>query len=209
MNSVNDAQMLSHVGLCLTGFQPGRPVTLTITAGARAYTTILTLATEAVEYPTDEIGEDSLFDGHPVTVHPLTSSSYYQSATWRFVPTDAVRDQLTAAGTVTVNAKQTSGASSRITQQITRPGGTNELRLDNSRFAIWGFKPGLRVPVGLYEQTGTGDTMTLIQQLGVVLMPKSGIAIYTLPAGIVSTYGGNQSHCLAVPIAGVIYNCYL
>jgi hypothetical protein len=51
--------------------------------------------------------------------------------------------------------------------------------------------------------------MTLVQQLGVVLMPKSGIAIYNLPAGIVSTYGGNQSHCVAVPIAGVIYNCYI
>jgi hypothetical protein len=123
MNSTNDAQMLSHVGLCLTGFEPGRPVTLTITVGARSYTTMLTLATEAVEYPTGEISENTLFDGHPVTVHPLTSSSYYQSATWRFLPADAARDQLTAAGAVTINAKQTSGASSRNTQQITRPGG--------------------------------------------------------------------------------------
>jgi hypothetical protein len=210
--SPGDAAMLEHVGLCLTGFKAGQAVSLTVTAGSSSHSTTVTLDSKPVDYPDPKTDREemTLFDGLPVTVYPLAGSPYYQSGAWRFLPTESVRAQIVAAGSLTIIARQ-GVVSSKSTQRITLPPGHTgpaEFPLGNGRWAFYGFKPGLRVPVGLYRGDGADATvMTLVRQIGTVTIPTSGITTFTVARDVITNYGGYRGYCVVVPVTGTVDGC--
>jgi hypothetical protein len=133
---------------------------------------------------------------------------YYASDVWQFVPPGDVRDQLVAAGAMTIDAKQATGAYAKTTQPITKLSGPNQTWLRPGTLAIYGFDPGLRVPVGLYKgNSAPPTTMNLLQQLDVVTMPSSGLAVYAVPKDVIKAYSGRRTYCVAVPLKDIVYNC--
>jgi hypothetical protein len=152
----------------------------------------------------------TLFDGLPATVYPLAGSPYYQSGAWRFLPTESVRAQIFPAGSLTIIARQ-GAVSSKSTQRITLPPGRTgpaEFPLGNGRWAFYGFKPGLRVPVGLYRGDGPdAKVMTLVRQIGTVTIPASGIATFTVARDVITNYGGYRGYCVVVPVSGTVDGC--
>jgi hypothetical protein len=219
--AVADASLLRPVGLCLTGFLSTQPVTVTVTAGSTTYTVSVALDDRALPELIDPYGhellpETTLFDGVPMKATKLSGSSTYQSGPWRFVPSSAARDAVVLAGRITIRATQKNGGSSSLTQQVLTPGGPDQLLLDRNTsqkkaLVVYGFKPGLRVPVGLYrgDTLGISGPLTLVRQISVLRMPASGIAVYEIPPALTKAYGGQGSYCLAAPVADLVLDCAL
>ena len=64
------------------------------------------------------------------------------------------------------------------------------------------------MPVGLHKGDGPDSTvLTLVRQVGVVTIPGSGIATFTLGKDLVAAYGGYRGYCVAVPLNGEVDGC--
>ena len=200
---------MRHTGLCLSGFDPQGPVVLNVRAGETAWTTQVLFDTEATEYNQAESSRETLFDGSPITSVALTDSEYFQSPTWVFVPPDDARDALTVAGEITVDAEQ-GDLTASATHQVQPEAEPGQTWIDRPyELAVYGFEPGANVPIGLYQNADPGSdyNMNLVKQIGTVTMPKSRVAVFSVPQELVEPYAGQFTHCVAAPIGEIAYNC--
>ncbi|MEV6955564.1 hypothetical protein [Streptomyces sp. NPDC051183] len=197
-----------EVALCLSGFSPDAPVDVVVTAGGRQYATTARPAASELTYAHDEPSE-SLFTGQALAVHPQ-GDGVLQSEKWWFVPPDAAREDLAAAGTLTIRATQGTLAA-RHSHPVELPDSPDRLVVDSGshRILIYGFEPGARIPVGLYRTdspTEAGDRASLVRQIGTVVMPRSRSVVFTVPEDIVREAAGQGSYCVTVPMPEQ-YNC--
>lgn len=194
-----------EVALCLSGFTPGEPVEVTVTAGGKQYTTTARpgspgLASTGLE------PSGSLFDGRELTVHEL-GSGVLQSEKWWFVPPERAREDLAAAGELTIRATQGT-LSARHVHPVELPDRTDRLTVDQGshRILVYGFPPGTRLPVGLYTVDPSSQNASLVRQIGTVVMPRSRTAVFTVPDAVVEETGGRGVYCVTVPLDEQ-YNC--
>ncbi|WP_406368280.1 hypothetical protein [Streptomyces sp. NBC_01546] len=197
-----------EVALCLSGFSPDEPVKVIVTAGGRQYASTAQPTASELTYAHFEPSE-SLFTGQVLTVHPQ-GDGVLQSEKWWFVPPGAAREDLAAAGTLTIQATQGS-LTAQHSHSVELPGKPDRLVVDNGshRILIYGFAPGARIPVGLYKTDSTTQSesrASLVQQIGTVVMPRSRTVVFTVPDAVVEETGNQGSYCVTVPMPEQ-YNC--
>lgn len=197
-----------HVGVCLRGFDQDSPVALTVEVAGQSYRTSVHLSSDSVEYNFFETVRQALFNGTALNARLLSETDTFQTESWEFVPPSEVRDGLVEAGELILRATQGS-LSSSVAQPVTvLPGPQQSWLASEGEFAIWGFTPGLRVPVGLYRRDDpAGDTHSLVREIGVVTMPASSFAVFTIPDEVMRDFGGDEDYCVSAPIQPV-YNCW-
>jgi hypothetical protein len=172
-----------RVALCLAGFDPALPVLLTVAvSGGAVPAASVTLASTGDDVPTGLGDRETLFDGLGFTASSREGSPFYQSPAWDVVPPDELRDALALAGEMSVEMRQGELAASFV-QAVEVPGRPGHRMLtDDGPFAVWGFEPGLRVPVGLYERgPDFASPYTLVEEVGEVTMPLSRLALFDAP----------------------------
>ncbi|MFF5703667.1 hypothetical protein ACFY7H_14325 [Streptomyces sp. NPDC012794] len=194
-----------EVALCLNGFAPGEPVEVTVTAGGKQYTTTARPASSGLTSSTLE-PSDSLFAHRELTVHEL-GNGVLQSEKWWFVPPDTAREDLAAAGELTIRATQ-GALSARHSHPVELPDRPDRMRVDEGshRILVHGFEPGTRLPVGLYAADASSNSASLVRQIGTVVMPRSRTAVFTVPAAVVEETRGKGVYCVTVPMEAQ-YNC--
>lgn len=194
-----------EVALCLSGFAPDQAVKVTVTAGTRQYVTSAEPAPGNLTYQHLE-PSDSLFTGQALQVH-AQGNGVLQSEKWWFVPIAAAREDLAAAGTLTIRATQ-GPLSAAHSQPVELPTLPNRLTVDTGshQVLIYGFEPGKKVPVGLYKVDQQTQQAALVRQIGTVVMPRSRTVVFTVPDTVVSEVGSQASYCVTVPLEQQ-YNC--
>jgi hypothetical protein len=217
--NVKDVTLLDTVALCLKGFTRDQAVDVTVTVGAAKYRSRIMVMSAVVSRPPDTppevfLPENALFDTKSLTVPRRAGTEYYQSDAWTLLPASAVRDLLVSAGRMRIDASQANGLTSTVTQRVlprtkeegqeflSRPAGQPQA------LAIYGFRPGLKIPVGLYEGKTCGEgTLTLKEQIGLVTMPPSGVVVYEIPPKITASYGGNDKYYVTAPVHKNVIAC--
>lgn len=191
--------------LCLYGFPKNKPITVTVTAGGRAYTTPIR--------PVSEISSDGgggdLFNGRPIEVQDL-GDGVLQSGFWRFFPPDPAREVIALAGRLSLAAS--SGdlrTANEVPLRWEKGAGATEADWKRHQIAVYGYPPGTRVPIGLYQvrndQEVTGFKHAVLERpVGEVVMPKSRVAIFTVPQELfriinVKPPQGEDYYCLSIP----------
>ncbi|MFD4139206.1 hypothetical protein [Streptomyces sp. NPDC058572] len=195
-----------EVALCLSGFSPDEPVKVTVTAGNKQYEITAQPTPSELTYQHMEPSE-SLFNGQELAVHEQ-SGGVLQSEKWWFVPPSAAREDLAAAGKLAIQADQGS-LTAQHSHPVELPTRADRLVVDNGshRILIYGFQPGMRVPVGLYKADSQSDRASLVRQIGTVVMPRSRTVVFTVPSAVVNEAGGQEgSYCVTVPLPEQ-YNC--
>ncbi|MFF4263599.1 hypothetical protein [Streptomyces virginiae] len=189
--------------LCLYGFAQGRPITVTIAAGGRTYTTPVT---SVAALSSGNPSKEELFNGRGLEVEDL-GGGFLRSGHWTFLPPDPAREAVAAAGRLTLTA---SAGGTRATGGIplrrTRGAETVEGWERGHRLAVFGFPAGARVPIGIYRLTRTEASAraVLVRKVGQVVMPRTGLAVLTIPQDVfrLVTEAPPQeeaSYCLSVP----------
>ena len=200
-----EVDLINWVGVCLRGFDPVAPVGLTVDVGGRNYQTEIRLSDDEVE---GEFGivdysdrPETLFDGVPLTAFRVSGEDAYRTMVWEFVPPSAVRDTIVS---VVLTARQ-GELLSEVVQPVNIPGEEpGEEMLSNGReLAVWGFPAGRRVEIGLYRRDGNSDVFSLVRRVGVITMPASSLAVFTVPEDVIREAGDNRDYCLSAPVQTV------
>ncbi|MEW1638170.1 hypothetical protein AB0469_29435 [Streptomyces sp. NPDC093801] len=187
--------------LCLQGFPPG-PITITIKAGGRTYTTTVKPVAELSATPS---ASDDLFNGRPMEVED-GGGGLLQSGFWNFLPSEPALTDLARSRRFTVAARSgTVRAESEVPLRLPRGAATMQGWERNHRIAVYGYPAGARVPIGLYhpKDREAGETMVLQRQVGRVVMPRHQVAVFTVPPDVFRTVStdpaadGNRA-CLSV-----------
>ena len=204
--------------LCLIGFNPGQPIEISVSVGSSTYrSTVGPQPGPADSF--DTAPEETLFEGQELAA--TAGEGYLESKGWRFIPPLPVRDELAANGQLTITATQ--GELQATTTQplapLDEPGQTMLEDWDQNRgmfvphgLAIWGFEPGSRLPIGLYrvlkkEDDGSG-VAELVQQIGEVTIPSSGLAVFDIPPHIAAEFASpNNEYCISGPFREDVYSC--
>ncbi|KIF07582.1 hypothetical protein PL81_01105 [Streptomyces sp. RSD-27] len=171
--------------LCLQGFPPG-PITVTVEAGGRTYTTPVKPVAELSATPS---ATDDLFNGHPVEAEDV-GGGLLQSGFWPFLPSEPALTDLARSRRFTVAARSGAvRAQSEVPLRLPRGAATMEGWERNHRIAVYGYPAGARVPIGLYlpKDGEAGGTMVLQRQVGRVVMPRHQVAVFTVPPEVFRT----------------------
>ncbi|MEU5809255.1 hypothetical protein [Streptomyces sp. NPDC047718] len=189
--------------LCLYGFQKDKPITVTVTAGGRAYTTPIR--------PVSEISSDGgggdLFNGQPIEVRDL-GDGILESGFLSFFPPDPAREAIALAGRLSLTASSGDLHTANEVPLIWEEGvGASEAEWKRHQSAVYGYPPGTRVPIGLYHvatREGELDQAVLVRRVGEVVMRESRIAVFTIPQDVfrlisVEPESGEDYYCLDVP----------
>ncbi|NXY94150.1 hypothetical protein HYE82_07025 [Streptomyces sp. BR123] len=188
--------------LCLHGFPPG-PITVTVKAGGRAYTTAVKTVAQLSATPS---AMDDLFNGSPVEVEDV-GGGLLQSGFWQFLPSEPALTDIARSGRFTVAARSGAvRAESEVPLRLPRGASTVEGWERNHRIAVYGYPAGARVPIGLYrpEDQEDGRTVAVLQtEVGRVVMPRHRVAIFTIPPDVFRTVsaepaGDGNPACLSV-----------
>ncbi|MFG2987005.1 hypothetical protein ACGFYQ_38135 [Streptomyces sp. NPDC048258] len=191
--------------LCLYGFPKNKPITVTVTAGSRAYTTPIRPVSE---FSTDGGGGD-LFNGRPIEVQDLGDGVLQSGFLW-FFPPEPAREAIALDGRLRLAA---SSGDLRTANEVPlsweEGAGATEAEWKRHQIAVYGYPPGTRVPIGLYrvqnDQEDTGDELAVLERpVGEVVMPESRIAVFTIPQDVfriisVEPEWGEDYYCLSVP----------
>lgn len=184
--------------LCLNGFDQRKPITVTVSAGSKQYTTDVVPAAGTF---TSLLRPETLFTGTELSAYGI-GNGVLQSAPWQFVPPDDARERVAAAGQLRISAVQGTLTAS-FTQPITLPSRRDRewLRGDDTfrRIVIYGFDPGTRLPVGLYFMDQPYQHAILIGRIGIVTVPASRTVVFTVPDQILNEDGGGK-YCITVPL---------
>ncbi|MEU3668413.1 hypothetical protein [Streptomyces virginiae] len=169
--------------LCLHGFPPGEPITVTIKAGGRTYTTSVKRLAELTAAPS---ALDDLFNGRPVEVVDI-GGGLLESGSWTFLPSDPALTDIARSGRFTVSAS--SGgvrAESKVPLRLPRGATAMEGWEDNHRLAVYGYPAGTHVPIGLYrpEHRWNGRVAVLQREVGRVVMPAHRVGVFTVPPDV-------------------------
>jgi hypothetical protein len=181
--------------LCLHGFSADSPVTVTVSDGRRHTTTTVQPTAGELAHAWYEPAE-SLFNGKRLRAYGV-GSGVVQTETWDFVPPSATREILAATGHITITATQ-SGNNASYRQTIAVPEGPNRAALRGDtrrRLVVSGFPRGATVPIGLYRLDRKRENATFVRSLGVVVMPRSRTAVFTVPRSAAGT-----AYCVTVPL---------
>ncbi|MFF4551117.1 hypothetical protein [Streptomyces sp. NPDC001435] len=186
--------------LCLYGFPENEPITLTVEAGGRTYTTpVKQVASNDAEGPS----QDALFDNRAIEVKDV-GDHLQQSADWTFFPSDPAREAIALSGGLTLTA---SSGDVTSTYEVPLHWDQGAMPLegweDSHEMAVYGYPAGARVPIGLYR-VGENFVAVLERQVGQVVMPPSRVSVFTIPQDVfrlvsVEPPAGKDSHCLSVP----------
>lgn len=175
------------VRLCLFGFDSDLPISLQVATAHQTYTTALQPASDAPADVDQGLSRHTLFqDGSQIEVHPETPD-YLRSQAWSFAPASEVRDEIATTGEVTLTARQGEEAMASRTVGVVVGAEPTVGRIsgpvDDGTLLVIGLDEGQRVPIGLY-QGNTTSGMTLVREVGTVVMPASRVAEFTPPAGL-------------------------
>ncbi|MDX3452890.1 hypothetical protein PV396_13175 [Streptomyces sp. ME02-8801-2C] len=202
MNGPKNVPLAFPAALCLHGFSEDQPVTVTLTAGTRSYRTTVVPASGKVSVSRFEPPE-TLFNGRRLRVFDV-GAGLLESNEWGFVPPSPARDAIVTAGAVTLDAEQAgTSASHRQAVTVATPPGQDWIPGQRHQLVIFGFQQDEEVPVGLYRRTSQAQTFTLVREIGAVTMPRSRIAVFTVPGAVTVTGDG---YCVSAPLDTVI-NC--
>lgn len=186
--------------LCLAGFPENKPVTITVKAGGRGYTTaVKRVAKGHAKDPAD----NALFDDRTIDVEDV-GDHLRQSAYWRFLPSDPARKAIALSGRLNMTASSGKVKSTYAIPLGWEQGATTPDGWEHSRqLVVYGYPAGAHVPIGLYR---VGDDLhaVLEREAGRVVMPRSRIAVFTIPRDVfrlvrAEPAAGRESHCLSVP----------
>jgi hypothetical protein len=202
MNGPKNVPLSLQAALCLHGFSTDKPVAVTVTVGTHSYRTTVAptsgkLSANRVEPP------ETLFNGRRLPVFN-EGAGLLESEEWSFVPPSSARDAIVTAGTVTTSAVQ-AGTSASHRQTVTVPGTPAQEWIlgQKHQLVISGFPEGQKVPVGLYHRTGDGQPFRLMRKIGTVTMPRSRIAVFTVPKTVTVT---GDRYCVTAPLE-TLRNC--
>ncbi|MGW5348361.1 hypothetical protein [Streptomyces sp. NPDC004050] len=183
--------------LCLQGF-PSGPITVTVKAGGRTYTT----AVKPVAELSDTLpAMDDLFNGRPMEVEDV-GGGLLESGSWQFLPSEPALTDIARSRGFTVAARSGAvRAESEVPLSVPRGAATMEGWERNHRIAVYGYPAGARVPIGLYSESGV--VATLQREVGRVVMPRHQVAIFTVPPDVFRTVdaepaGDENPACLSV-----------
>ncbi|MFJ4776251.1 hypothetical protein [Streptomyces sp. NPDC088762] len=205
----NDAGDAETVGLgapsvlCLSGFPKSGPITVTVKAQGRTYTTPLKRVTELT--PRGQ-SDDSLFDGRAMEVTD-TGNGLLESGDWRFLPSGPHREAIGLSGRLELTARSGDVTAANAEPLSREPGAATVEGWERShRIAVYGYPVGARVPIGLYRIKNSSERQRAVleRQIGHVVMPRSRVADFTIPpdafgAVSVDASPGKDAYCLSVP----------
>ncbi|MEU6755508.1 hypothetical protein [Streptomyces sp. NPDC046685] len=190
--------------LCLYGFPKSKTITVTVTAGGRAYATPLRLVSEL----SSEGGGGDLFNGRPIEVQDQGDGVLQSEYLW-FFPPDPAREAIALDGRLRLAA---SSGDLRTANEVPlgweEGAGATEAEWKRHQIAVYGYPPGTRVPIGLYrvhdDEDTEGEVAVLKRRVGEVVMPESRIAVFTIPPDVfrivsAEPESGGQYYCLSVP----------
>ncbi|MER6488274.1 hypothetical protein ABT264_32580 [Streptomyces virginiae] len=188
--------------LCLYGFPRRGPITVTIKAGGRTYTTPVKPVAELSAAPS---AMDDLFNGRPREVQDM-GDGLLESGFWTFLPSEPALTDIAQAGWFTMAAR--SGdvrAESRIPLRLPRGAAAVEGWDRNHRIAVYGYPAGAGVPIGLYRPENRADgrvVAVLEREVGRVVMPAHRVAVFTVPPDVFRTISaepadGEDPACLS------------
>jgi hypothetical protein len=214
--------LIRESGLCLFGFSDKQSIKIHVRVGTAVFdtTVVPTATTPPPEFPEYEAPETLLRGGTLTVQHPPVFDGQspepdpvLQSGMWWFLPPLKIRDAMAETGSLQISAAQAGRTASR-TQHVVLPTSPDRIWLDHEAYelAVFGFAPGQVIPVGLYKLTGEfdgpGETATLVgDSIGTVKMPPSRVAVFKVPADVVtSVAGGAVEYCITVPLE-TQYNC--
>ncbi|GGN57460.1 hypothetical protein GCM10011579_019740 [Streptomyces albiflavescens] len=185
--------------LCLYGFPKNKPITVTVKAGGRTYTTpVKRVATLTAE----ESSQNELFNDRELEVQDI-GDGLLQSGGWTFLPSDPARKAIALSGRLTLAA---SSGDVKTTYEVPLRWNQGAEPLDgwehSRRMAVYGYPVGARVPIGLYR-VGL-ERAVLERKVGEVVMPRSRVAVFSIPQDVfrvvsVEPPAGKDSYCLSVP----------
>lgn len=186
--------------LCLYGFPENEPITVTVEAGGRTYTTPVKQVTgNGAEEPS----QNALFDERAIEVKDV-GNQLLQSADWTFFPSDPARTAIALSGRLTLTA---SSGDVTSTYEVPLHWDRGAMTLDgwehSHEMAVYGYPAGAHVPIGLYRE-GENRVAVLEHQVGQVVMPPSRVAVFTVPQDVfrlvsAKPSAGEDFHCLSVP----------
>lgn len=190
--------------LCLYGFPKDKPITVTVTAGSRAYTTPIRPVSEF-----SDAEDGDLFNGRPIEVRDM-GDGVLESAFLRFYPPDPAREAIALDGRLRLAASSGDLRTANEVPLSWEEGvGASEAEWKRHQIAVYGYPPGTRVPIGLYRvanhvDEGGPDQAVLMRPVGEVVMPESRIAVFTIPQDVfrllsVEPEWGEDYYCLDVP----------
>ncbi|MEU9182601.1 hypothetical protein AB0C90_38505 [Streptomyces sp. NPDC048550] len=187
--------------LCLHGFPPG-PITVTVKAGGRTYTTAVKPVAELSD---TQSAMDHLFNGRPMEVLDF-GGGLLESESWFFLPSEPALTDIARSGRFTVAARSGAlRAESEVPLRLSRGAATMEGWERNHRIAVYGFSAGDRVPIGLYRPETREDrpVEVLQREVGRVVMPRHRVAVFTVPPDAFRTVtsepsGDENLACLSI-----------
>ncbi|MEU5275015.1 hypothetical protein AB0G87_01200 [Streptomyces asoensis] len=204
MDGPTSVPLALDTALCLHGFSADKPVTVTVTVGSHGYRTTVSPSSSPLTVGRVEPPE-TLFDGHRLQVFDA-GSGLLESHEWGFVPPSGVRDDIVTAGAVTTSAAQ-AGTSASHRQKVTVSGtstpGQRWITGAKHHLAVFNFDQDEQVPVGLYHRSGPSEPFKLMRRIGSVTMPRSRIAVFTLPPSVTET---GDRYCVSVPL-DTLHDC--
>lgn len=126
------------------------------------------------------------------------------STDWTFLPSDPARTAIALSGGLTLTASSGDVTSTYEVPLYWDWGAKLLEGWEHSReMAVYGHPAGARVPIGLYR-VGENLVAVLERQIGQVVMPRSQVAVFTVPEDVFHLVSVNPSadratHCLSVP----------
>jgi hypothetical protein len=147
--------IVGRVTFCATGFDVDKVVDVTITVGQTKYLAEIRLDPQPVPRsdsldPNPALSEATLFNGVGLTLHKVPGTAFFQSDEWIFVPPSGARDSLVATGRMRIDARQSGGKASSISQlarprYLPPPGmGVLDLRRGHPTYRPWCWTRGSR-----------------------------------------------------------------
>lgn len=195
-----EVRLGGQVNLCLYGFPVDEPITLTVEAGGRTYTTLVESVTSK---HAQELSQNTLFDERAIEVEDL-GNHLMQGTDWTFLPSEPARTAIALSGGLTLTASSGDVTSTYEVPLHWDQGGQLPEDWENSReLVVYGYPAGTRVPIGLYR-VGQNLVAGLEQQIGEVVMPPSRVAVFDMPEDVFRLVSGNSqpanaTYCLSVP----------
>ena len=222
MNSLGSAtEYPNNVVLCLKGFQPDQPITVSAVVGSTEHTAEVTPVTgpptidqnflyEAL--PSETLFDDRAFEvyteesaGEPVDERP---GELLVSETWTFLPPGKTRNDIARSAKFSLSARQ--GNIAVTTEQPVRTPTTPDHQVlertgsaEARRLVIYGYPAGMSVPIGLYRRDERfSEQATLVDTLATVDMPPSRVAELALEKRL---RGHDEGfYCVAPPVDSAI-----
>jgi hypothetical protein len=199
--------------LCLRGFSLEESIDVVVSVGdLRTRTAVHPTGGAPTEDTTlgyqEEPSATLFVDGADLRVYQVEELNPYGAAgprgslvseMWTFLPPAGVRDRM-AGRSVRITATQ--GARSASSDQlipIPQKWANQVLSTPvGDRLVLIGYDAGSDVPVGLYRQTSASSEASLVRQVGFVTMPRSQVAEFPIPDGLLG--GEFGSFCLLPPV---------